>query len=171
VSRCPFPHASGMLRAARRASLSDSTASVKHTTPLEWLQSAPPLPRVFVLSNKNRGFRGTNPPSSSACSESHGSMIPPTGRLQDANTRLSRRTWVPMISLSCSTPEEQRASRKAQCSRTETSARMSFSRSVDGDINPRAFEDAARVLRRGSARANGVAGDRTATRDQHRCED
>lgn len=48
VSGCPFVHASGISISVRSVALSSSRVSLKHTTPLEWLQSGPPLPHFYV---------------------------------------------------------------------------------------------------------------------------
>ena len=50
VSGCPLPHASGILVSVWSAFLSSSRASLKHATPLEWLQIAPRPP---LLQNSN----------------------------------------------------------------------------------------------------------------------
>lgn len=41
LSACPLVHVSGMLRCRWSEGLSSSQVSLKHTTPLEWLQSGP----------------------------------------------------------------------------------------------------------------------------------
>src|SRR5437016_10301946 len=44
VSACPFAHMGGVLHVFLAAAPCRSWASLKPTTPLEWLQIAPPLP-------------------------------------------------------------------------------------------------------------------------------
>jgi hypothetical protein len=50
VSGCPLPHVGGITGGS--AASGSSAALVKHTAPIEWRQSGPPLPRYLLIRRR-----------------------------------------------------------------------------------------------------------------------
>jgi hypothetical protein len=81
VSGCPLSQLPGMLRAIGRAFLRRSPAVLKHTTPLEWLQSGPLIPFATVCTDVQRVAKsnGLHPPCSPAApATTHPALSRPT---------------------------------------------------------------------------------------------